>query len=435
MKLKPSFYNLAAPLADGCLVLYNTLHEAMTCLEPDEAESYKRLKKGSCRETILAEELAEAGFALEDPQDEADYLTCQYERYKFNDRVLELMIMPTMECNFRCTYCYEGHKRTGAMSEKVEQAIVDFVIEQHKRRPFQSLKVTWYGGEPLLNIPCIERLSRAFIAFCGKHGIEYWAVMISNSYLADEQTAKRLAACRIISDMLTLDGVGPTHDRHRKTADGRGSYDVIMENIGHLQAAGIVAEPGCILDKSNFESCRELQDELKKRGLKLRVSQLVDHSTCNPQMADEFDEMSRAEFADAYFDLWMAAEPDAEDFEKFFAPVHIGCGAPIDRYYVIDEIGRAFKCGCEIEDDRAVFDLREDPEQRSLHRKALVERVNFNPTRIECRCCPVLPLCQGGCQHKRSRGINCCHVAKFRGKDFLRAWYETLCGGADGKGT
>ena len=188
--------------------------------------------------------------------------------------------------------------------------------------------LSWYGGEPLLNVGCIERLSHQFIEFCDAHIIEYWAVLVSNNYLATEDVADKLLECRVFSDMVTLDGVGEVHDLHRRTKSGKPSYETIMKNILYMQKIGIVVEPGCILDSSNYESC---------------------------------------------------------------------------------------------------MDLTEPPESRKLNKQSFLEKMNFNPLdRAECRRCNVLPLCQGGCQHKRRNGINSCHVAKFCGKEFLAQYYKAL---------
>ena len=42
--------------------------------------------------------------------------------------------------------------------------------------------MTWYGGEPLMNIETIERLSDFFVEFCKENDIEYTAMVVTNGF-------------------------------------------------------------------------------------------------------------------------------------------------------------------------------------------------------------------------------------------------------------
>src|SRR3979490_3029402 len=65
----------------------------------------------------------------------------------FDPRHLELIILPTERCNFRCTYCYEDFK-LGKMSRKVVDAIK--LLLAARVNDLHSLQLSWFGGEPLL---------------------------------------------------------------------------------------------------------------------------------------------------------------------------------------------------------------------------------------------------------------------------------------------
>ena len=51
-----------------------------------------------------------------------------------------------MDCCFNCHYCFEKVKGGDTMSESVMDSIVKYV-SVHKE--LKSLRVTWFGGEPL----------------------------------------------------------------------------------------------------------------------------------------------------------------------------------------------------------------------------------------------------------------------------------------------
>lgn len=426
--LKQSYYNMTAYVPEeDAFVLYNTHNQAMTVLDSDEKAALDAIESQE-PSSDFAETLVEQGFVTDDPEAEAEYLFYQYNKYKFNDRVLELLIMPTMECNFNCAYCFE-HDRTGKMTPEVQRAVVDFVKDQYANRPFKTLKVSWYGGEPLLAIDVIENLSHELIAFCDEKAIEYWAVLISNSYLATPDIAAKLVEWRVFTDLVTIDGVGEVHDCHRCLKSGEPNFDVLMENVQGMLKAGMAVEPHSVTDRSNLESCLELAKMLHADGMTMKCGHLSDFGGGNSDnVTEQFDLLTRSEYADACFDMLMAQNPTADDFAAAFEPLHIGCGAPIDRYYEIDELGNAYKCGSNINPDAILFNICEPPEQRTINRKVITHYCNYNPVAkgSACRTCSCLPICQGGCYNKRIHNTSTCHPMKFIGEKYLLGYYRSL---------
>ena len=67
--------------------------------------------------------------------------------FAFNTRRLELILLPTEKCNFRCRYCYEDFK-IGKMTSRVVNAVKSLL---HNRvSTLDRLDIGWFGGEPLL---------------------------------------------------------------------------------------------------------------------------------------------------------------------------------------------------------------------------------------------------------------------------------------------
>src|SRR5262245_33525306 len=64
-----------------------------------------------------------------------------------SDRALELIILPTEQCNFRCTYCYEDFS-IGRMMKKTVVGIRHLM--QRRAPDLTGLQLSWFGGEPLL---------------------------------------------------------------------------------------------------------------------------------------------------------------------------------------------------------------------------------------------------------------------------------------------
>ena len=80
--------------------------------------------------------------------DEDDYLLFKSNimQLRAQRESMHLTLAPTMDCCFNCHYCFEKVKGGDTMSESVMDSIVKYV-SVHKE--LKSLRVTWFGGEPL----------------------------------------------------------------------------------------------------------------------------------------------------------------------------------------------------------------------------------------------------------------------------------------------
>ena len=80
-------------------------------------------------------------------------------------------MLTTLQCNFACDYCFQGdhgdyNKHAAKMSLETAARVgrVDRAASSTRVRP-ESFVLTFFGGEPLLNLPVMyylaERLWRA----------------------------------------------------------------------------------------------------------------------------------------------------------------------------------------------------------------------------------------------------------------------------------
>lgn len=431
MPVKRSYYNVVVPKPENeGYVVYNTLHQSLCELTCEEKRLYDQIgSEGFCADEFEAM-LAEGGFALADPELEAAYLEYCYDKYKYNTEVLELVIAPTLECNNRCIYCYEKAKRPGRMTREVQDAVFSFVEEKWDDAPFKKLKVSWFGGEPLLCLGVIEALSARFIGFCDEHDVEYIAHLVSNIRLANEEVSTRLAACKVYSAMPSFDGMAERHDCRRCSKSGAATFDTIMDNVGHLTDAGITVNASFLLDKSNFEDFHVLGGNLiKRKNVMVRSTQLRDYY-------DDFDEghfakirlATREEYSRESFRFFMEQNPDAPELECALRPIHLFCGTPVDNWWVIDELGGVYKCIGEIgEENRRIFDLTVPVDKREVNWAVLLPYLGLSPLRDNmCRTCRVLPLCQGECAFERSIFSRNCRTLFWTIEDYVGEYYKAV---------
>ena len=51
----------------------------------------------------------------------------------------------------------------------------------------KRFSVSWYGGEPLMALPIIEKLSEAFFRLCEENGVKYTESIVTNGYLLTKE--------------------------------------------------------------------------------------------------------------------------------------------------------------------------------------------------------------------------------------------------------
>ena len=156
-------------------------------------------------------------------------------------QIQELILLPTEKCNFRCTYCYEDFE-LGKMTETTQVAIERFLT---KRIPqLKVLRFSWFGGEPLVAKDVVLRLATYAKKLCDEHNVRFEGGLTTNAYVLDTTLAAQLIALNQDFYQITLDGWKEAHDVLRKRADGRGTFDVIWQNLLGLKTL-----------KEKFEVC------------------------------------------------------------------------------------------------------------------------------------------------------------------------------------
>ena len=155
----------------------------------------------------------------------------------FSNDILHLIILPTEQCNFRCTYCYEDFS-IGTMKRPVVNGVKSLLA---KRIPsLRQLHIAWFGGEPLLALPIVEEISSfAQTRMQDVADIAYTAEMTTNAFRLDSPTAERLHGLGIRHYQITLDGPEEFHDKARVRRNGKGSFNQIWGNLLSVRSSSL----------------------------------------------------------------------------------------------------------------------------------------------------------------------------------------------------
>ena len=143
------------------------------------------------------------------------------------DDVLQLIIMPTEKCNFRCFYCYEDFE-LGHMSAELVGAVKRLISRRWES--LKAMEISWFGGEPLNAIPIVVDIM-AHAHQTRPDGAILTSHITTNGYKLNKRNFIDLLDHGVTSYQVTLDGDRDNHDKRRVLANGKGTFDVILSNI------------------------------------------------------------------------------------------------------------------------------------------------------------------------------------------------------------
>jgi uncharacterized protein len=219
---------------DQSLIVNSSRTGAMGVVPPDKAESARRmLIPGTVTTgplTGISADLAEGGLLVPAQLDEAQLVHSSYLR-RYDQSRLELFILPTEECNFRCVYCYESFLR-GEMAAEVRDGIRRFVAGQEG---LESFALHWFGGEPFLAPTTVLELMTWLRRHCDQHKIKFIASATTNGSLLTPEFADQIIPLGCDSFQITLDGVEEEHNVRRHGVNGEQTFRPIMDNLRYLR--------------------------------------------------------------------------------------------------------------------------------------------------------------------------------------------------------
>ncbi|EEE35649.1 putative arylsulfatase regulator (Fe-S oxidoreductase) [Rhodobacteraceae bacterium KLH11] len=398
-------FNVFVPLRGGKALLYNTLHRGLSCLNPEQVQKYRSLEQNRlCGDAAETLSMSSQGFAV--PADRDELLETQklYGQSRFNDSHLQLVVAPTLGCNFACDYCYQGlDKKHGKMTEDTRQKVLDFIDTNHKN--LQSLEVHWYGGEPLNDRQSIYALSDMLIKYSTERGLRFFASMVTNGYQLTGEVARDLEKRGLAWAQVTIDGAKSIHDTRRILLSGKGTYDKIIRNLKEIVAqTNIKIVLRCNVDNRNIDQAYDLVDDLAAQGFSNSNVTIyfapVQTMTEECLSINEFVEGKRS-YAEKELKLMRYAAD--RGLLKFDLPGVFNsiCVGVKQNGWVIDPSGNFQKCFDTVQrEDLKIGDLTQSPDELANSPYLMMWR-SWTPFQLPtCRSCKLLPSCGGSCAYK-----------------------------------
>lgn len=259
-----SRYCTIYPAADsqGEVILFSNKNAAKISLPKSMLED---IKTNSLSEEEVAL-LSELGVLVNSLDEERNAMLCFMDQLNSEDRIFSLQLVMNLDCNLDCGYCFEGSRKgRHYLTVEAAHAFVEF-IKKNITPGLEELRITFYGGEPLLSKDLIAAISAEIKAISKEAGIKYTGKLITNGTLLVPPTVEKLRQAGIRSARVTLDGPADIHDKARPFKSGRGSFRTILKNL--KKTVGLIdIDLSGNFTKNNYRRFSELFDQLKDEGL------------------------------------------------------------------------------------------------------------------------------------------------------------------------
>lgn len=393
--MKISQYNTTLRVGHFSL-LYNALNDCFLCVkDPRLSLTHKLVSDLQERQAQLFQQLLSGGFIIPEDMSELDKLKQAMWAHDNDPSLYTLHINPTLDCNFKCWYCYENHIPQSVMSSDKIHAVCEFIDTIVVREGLKRLSVGFFGGEPLLHFgsvaqPIIDHANAA----CATHHKSLSVHFTSNGSLVDNAITEFLSQlnCQF---QITLDGYRDDHNATRFFPRGRPSYDIIVANIKRLLEHGIA-----VLVRINYtvKNLRNLLyilnsfiDVTKKTRLKFDFQCVwQDKQAHRPEVESQIETI-RKTWRREGFQVVDAYVPNN---------VRASCYGDKTNHVLVNYDGWLYGCTARDFTRENAIGYLENSGALSLISSTYNARLTAKLKKPICQSCRIAPLCCGGCKQK-----------------------------------
>lgn len=427
--MKESKYNYFAQ-EDNQVICLNGISGHVFSISKEAHQEIKKIlaaPNNPDHDMDITKALCDLKFIIDDDIDELEILRTR-NREAIRNKSYHLIVNPTLECNFRCWYCYEDHK-VGHMEQPTIEAVKKFITKILERNDISTFHLSWFGGEPLLYfheimypIACFAQQKALEL---GKH---FEHSMTSNGFRLTKDVIEKCTETKLSTIQVTLDGNRELHNKTRNQ-NGSPSFDIILNNIINY----------CKNHKDNKIILRvNYTNEVIKAGMKdvfesippevreqmeisfHRVWQTVGVEKSKNDVANNVKHIENMNFAISR----------NTSFERYKGVV---CYADSENYANINYDGSVYRCTADDYNKENRLGYLNEEGVIVWEKADLMKKVNEMPTfdNPVCTKCKRLAICGGLCYKRK---VNFIHTHKHSCvkpeldtdvDDFVKEYYHT----------
>jgi uncharacterized protein len=324
-------------------------------------------------------------------------------------------------CNLACDYCFYLTK-TELYPDTRDFRMTDHTLEEFIRQyiasqPGPYVHFAWQGGEPtLLGMDFFAKVTELQKQYLPQGWQAENAVQTNGTLLDD-------AWCRFFSEHrflvgLSLDGPPHFHDHFRKGRRGEPTCEQVVSGLRLLQKHRVDYNILCTVNAANVHAPVEVYQFFRELGARfIQFIPIVEFTAGGRLREESITGREYGKFLTAVFDQWLlndVGHVSIQILEECFAA---WSGLPGRLCIFSEECGRAL--ALEHNGDVYLCDHFVGPEYRigSIHSQDLgilaqdrrvqdFGREKWAGLAKQCRGCPVMFICRGGCPKNRINGLN-----------------------------
>lgn len=363
------------------------------------------------------------------PKEENEFITILQENHivKAKSDVLAMTIQPTANCQFGCHYCGQVHTNH-QMQNDVQQFCLNRIRHVMETVPrYKKLEITWYGGEPLLGLSVIRKLSYKIQELCNEYGLKYHSDMVTNGYLLKKDIfLYLLLEHKVKGYQITLDGIAKSHDQRRILKKNRGkTFDIIYNNIRDIvnlpeyQKFDAHIDIRINIDKTNYKEVDELLDKLISDGIADKV--MISFAPVEDWGGNNAGNhsFSHEEFSIHHM-KWILFCIEHHIRVETLIPnrKYASCMVESEHNEVFDAYGNTYPCwefpySSYKGDEYMIASMKSplDDMRKNTKLSNVIDKIINGE--YECSECIFYPLCGGGCPLALLEGRNPCPTYKY----------------------
>lgn len=394
-----------------CTLGYNARTGAFLLLNDESCAALRAVRPLDSLSEPTREVLLESGFVVD--QAELELIANKLRSEQKPSLYTHLVFTTTLACNFKCSYCFQNEYRE---NQKISETILrrggEYLLKV-LRETSAGLKVTWFGGEPLLALNRILYFMTWFKEIDASERKRVTFDIITNGLLLTDKVVDQLLECEIRRVQVTIDSLHYLGGFKRGALQPDGSLSPILSNAVAARAKGMQLSVRVNLDRRNVLELTAINRALSECGLK-DVSYLArveddksefgsstETSPCTKPHTHPV--MPRRDYAlqekDQIFN-----RISFDTLLRRLRPRTYFCGATDGSMAVIAPDGLVSRCWNSAgKNDEAICNVLDADAFDRMKRGSNAEKWDdFSALNFEsCRSCRVLPLCMGGCSHAR----------------------------------
>lgn len=336
--------------------------------------------------------------------------------YLWTHKPRRIQLLMAEGCNLGCRYCYQWRNGTNQrhtlMPWNVARTAVDYLVWRSGGR--NDLQVTFFGGEPLLNYPMIQRVVNYCKALEKSTDKRFVFELITNGTLLSKDVVDFLVEHRFLL-FISLDGWREMHEYNRPSIDRQSSHETIVKNAlyANEQYEKLGLPPIKIRANltNRYHDSKKVEEYFASLGFKLMGIGAIEplpHGDPSPsalteEQMDELEGQSIHNMLSLLDGLRNGKRPRAFQMRKFnssrtplrkIATLGVTCGV-CRNTTVVDNRGNMYPCHRYAEmNDYVIGNVF-----TGLDRKLVLDyyhRINTHST-TECHDCWIRDYCGGGC--------------------------------------